>query len=266
MAASEGNLFRELSRAINPVKFAQSLGIDPDTWQEDVLRSDSKRIILNCARQTGKSSIVAIIALHQALYTPKAMVIIISHTLQQAAETFRKVHDYYRQIAKPVLSITETVHRLELQNGSRVVTLTGQAPDSIRGFSSVSLLIIDEAAQVLERSYTNARPMLAVSNGRIILLSTPHGKRGFYWEAWNDFQHENFEGWQGIEINADQCPRLTKAFVIEEKRRMLDWEFKQEYYNHFAEAQESVFKAEDIDAAFDHPELPTRWEIDLELE
>ena len=123
-------IFHELSQALDPVIFAQSLGIDPDPWQEDILRSESKRIILNCARQTGKSSIVAIIALHHCLYTPNAIVIVISHTLQQSAETFRKIHHYYRQIAKPVLSITESVHRLELQNGSRVVTLTGQSPDT----------------------------------------------------------------------------------------------------------------------------------------
>jgi phage terminase large subunit-like protein len=253
--------FSDLAAALDPVDFAQSLGIDPDPWQEDILRSDSKRIILNCARQTGKSSVVAIIALHHALYHPKAMVIIISHTLQQAAETFRKVHDYYRQIAKPVLSIIESVHRLELTNGSRIVTLTGQAPDSIRGFSNVSLLIIDEASQVPDEAYYAARPMVAVNAGRIILLSTPHGQRGFYWQAW-----ANEDDWEKVEINADQCPRLTKAFIVEEKALYPSWLFRQEYYNEFAEGVTSVFRAEDIDAAFDHPELPTRWEIDLELD
>ena len=261
MTVNEGSLFHQLSQALDPVKFAQSLGIDPDPWQEDILRSESKRIILNCARQTGKSSIVAIIALHHWLYTPNAMVIVISHTLQQSAETFRKIHNYYRQIAKPVLSITESVHRLELQNGSRVVTLTGQSPDSIRGFSNVSLLIIDEASQVPDEAYYAARPMLAVNNGRIILLSTPHGRRGFYWQAW---AYE--DDWKKVEINADQCPRLTKAFIVEEKALYPSWFFRQEYYNEFAEGVTSVFRAEDIDAAFDHPELPTRWEIDLELD
>ena len=68
------------------------------------------------------------------------------------------------------------------------------------------------------------------------------------------------------EINADQCPRLTKAFIVEEKALYPSWFFRQEYYNEFAEGVTSVFRTEDIDAAFDHPELPTRWEIDLELD
>ena len=88
--ASSNSINHDLAVALSPVVFARSLGIEPDPWQSEVLRSDSKRIILNCARQTGKSSIVAILALHHALYTDKSMVIIISHTLQQAAETFRK--------------------------------------------------------------------------------------------------------------------------------------------------------------------------------
>lgn len=244
----------------SPVHFARACGLDPDPWQMEVLRSESNRIILNCCRQSGKSSMASLIALRQALYAPGAMVIVISHTLQQAAETFRKIHDMYKQIGRPVFSQTESVHRLELQNGSRIVTLTGQRPESIRGFSNVSLLVVDEAAQVLDESYYSARPMLAVSGGRIILLSTPHGKRGFFYEAW-----ANEEDWLKVEITADQCPRLTRQFIQEEKRIFPRWFFEQEYYSFFAEGISSVFKAEDIDAALNHPEIKTL-DIDLSLD
>ena len=258
--ARSNSINHDLAVALSPVVFARSLGIEPDSWQSEVLRTDSKRIILNCARQTGKSSIVAILALHHALCQDKSMVLIISHTLQQAAETFRKCSAYYRQIAQPVLSITESVHRLELQNGSRIVTLTGQRPESIRGFSNVSLLIIDEAARVPDESYHAARPMVAVSDGRVILLSTPLGRRGFFWDTW-----ANTADWLKIEINADQCPRFTQAFLREEKQTLPDWFFRQEYFNFFAEVVSSVFRLEDIEAAFNHPELPVL-DIDLSLD
>jgi hypothetical protein len=244
-----------------PSLFFEALGFKPDQWQEKVLDSDSKRILLNCCRQSGKSSVSAALAIQHALYTPKAMVIVISHTLEQSKETFRKIVDYYKQMGRPVLSVAETVQKLELANKSRIITLTGQAPDSIRGYSNVSLLLIDEAAQVHEKAYTNARPMLAISNGKIMLLSTPHGKRGFFWTAW-----DSEPNWLKIEINADQCPRFSKEFLAEEKARMLDWEFKQEYYCFFAEAVDSVFNPEDIEAAFNHPELTGRYEIDLSLD
>ena len=214
--ARSNSINHDLAVALSPVVFARSLGIEPDSWQSEVLRTDSKRIILNCARQTGKSSIVAILALHHALCQDKSMVLIISHTLQQAAETFRKCRDYYRQIAQPVLSITESVHRLELQNGSRIVTF--------------------------------------------ILLSTPLGRRGFFWDTW-----ANTADWLKIEINADQCPRFTQAFLREEKQTLPDWFFRQEYFNFFAEVVSSVFRLEDIEAAFNHPELPVL-DIDLSLD
>jgi len=244
-----------------PVLFARACGIDPDPWQEQVLNSESKRILLNNCRQSGKSSIVAIMAIHHALYTSDAMIIVISHTLQQAGETFRKIIDAYKQRGKPVVSETQTVHRLDLKNGSRVVTLTGQAPDSIRGFSNVSLLIVDEAAQVPDDAYFAARPMLAVSEGRIVLLSTPHGQQGFFANAWF-----NETEWEKYEINADQCPRLSKEFLAEEKMLYPNWFFNQEYYNEFSLNQDSVFTEADINAALSHPELYVRNEIDLSLD
>jgi hypothetical protein len=50
------------------VEFAAAAGLpNLDPWQEKLLRSDSSRILLNCSRQSGKSTMTAIIALHQAL-------------------------------------------------------------------------------------------------------------------------------------------------------------------------------------------------------
>jgi Terminase large subunit, T4likevirus-type, N-terminal len=247
--------------AAYPVQLAKALGIDPDPWQEEVILSKSKRILLNCARQSGKSTIVAFMAIHHAMYHPGAMVLIISHTYQQAAETFKKVSNFYRQVEidweRPENS---SEHRMQLTNGARIITLSGQRPDSIRGFSAVTLLIIDEAAQVMDESYNAARPMLATSGGKIILLSTPHGKRGFYWDTWS-----TDNDWLKVEISADQCPRLSKDFLREEKNTFPDWFYLQEYFNHFAEGLSNVFKSEDIDRAF-HPGIFVRDDIDMEPE
>jgi hypothetical protein len=252
----------DLAAALNPVVFVQSLGIEPDPWQSEVLRSDSRRIILNCARQTGKSTITAIMVLHHAYYTPNALVLVVSHTLAQAKETFSKVKHFYRQLGRPIPLTTDTVDRLELANKSRIISLSGQHPNSLRGFSSPTLLVIDEAAQVLDETYDEAlRPMLAASNGRIVLLSTPHGKRGFFYQAWEDEST-----WLRVKINAHECPRISKEFLDEEKKSKPEWLFKQEYFNFFAENRSSVFRVEDIEAAFNHPELYVRDEIDLDLD
>ncbi len=58
----------DLAAALDPVVLSQRAGIDPDPWQADVLRSASRQMLLNCARQTGKSTTVATLADHLALY------------------------------------------------------------------------------------------------------------------------------------------------------------------------------------------------------
>lgn len=239
-------LSRNVAYALDPTLLAQRCGLQLDTWQADLLLNDAAmRIILNCARQSGKSTVVALMALHHALYSDNAMVIIISHTLHQAAETFKKISRFNRRIGRPVTSVTETVKRLELQNGSRIVTLSGQKPESIRGYSGVTMLIIDEAAQVPDETYFAARPMLAVSGGRIVLLSTPHGKQGFFYEAW-----ESEDEWLKVEINADQCPRITSEFLAEERRNYPSWFFQQEYYCEFRNTTTSLFDSDTIEGAF----------------
>ena len=54
--------------------------------------------------------------------------------------------------------------------------------DTVRGFSGVRLLIVEEAARVPDETYFASRPMVAMSGGRIILMSTPAGRRGFFFE------------------------------------------------------------------------------------
>jgi hypothetical protein len=60
-------LREDLRLALDCVAFARELGIVPDGWQEDLLRSSGGRVLLNCSRQSGKSTMSAVIALHRAL-------------------------------------------------------------------------------------------------------------------------------------------------------------------------------------------------------
>lgn len=102
------NISQDVAAALNLVVFAGLLGVKPDPWQEDVLRSDSKRIILNCARQSGKSTVTAIWALHHALYNSDALVLIVSPSLRQSSEMFNKVIRFYHDLGKPVPADKET--------------------------------------------------------------------------------------------------------------------------------------------------------------
>jgi predicted phage terminase large subunit-like protein len=100
------------------------------------------------------------------------------------------------------------------------------------------MVLVDEAARVSEELYySDVRPMLAVSRGRLILLSTPHGKQGIFWHAWNQEPD-----WKKVKITADHCPRVSKEFLDEERRALPSAWFEQEYRCEFVQEEGSIFK------------------------
>ncbi len=236
-------LAKDLVLALDPVRLAQVVGIKPDPWQVRLLRSPARRILLNCCRQSGKSTMTALLAIHTSLYKPKSLVLLLSPTLRQSQELFRKVLAFYRILDRPVPPEAETRLSLELENGSRVVSLPGKET-TIRGFSAVSLLVCDEAARVPDELYYAIRPMLAVSGGRLIALSTPFGTRGWWYEAWR-----SDESWERFKVPATECPRISPEFLEQERRALGEWWFRQEYFCEFLDAETQAFRREDIERA-----------------
>ncbi len=173
----------DLAMALDPALFALAAGFTPDPWQAQVLRSRSPRILLNCSRQSGKSTVVAMLAMWTALYCPGSLTLIVSPAERQSKELFRKALAVYRALGRPVPPQSESALQLELDSGSRIIALPGKE-GTIRGYSGVDLIAIDEAARVPDETYQAVRPMIAVSGGRIIALSTPFGTRGWWYQEW----------------------------------------------------------------------------------
>jgi hypothetical protein len=233
----------DLRLALDRVAFARALGLEPDGWQEELLRSTSDRVLLNCSRQSGKSTMVAIITLHRALYHPNSLILCLAPALRQSQELFAKVLSFYRDLGKPVPAHAENKLSLELENSSRIMTLPG-TEKTIRGFSGAALIILDEAAQVADDLYFAVRPMLAVSGGALMMLSTPYGKRGVFFEVW-----ESGLQWERYEVPASQCPRISEEFLEEERASLPPFIFRQEYECSFEETEDQVFTTDLIDRA-----------------
>jgi hypothetical protein len=217
--------------------------MDPDPWQEGLLRSEAERVMLLCSRQAGKSSVSAALAVRTALLQPDSPVLLLSPSQRQSGELFRKVLDLYTALGRPVPPVRESALQLELANGSRVLSLPG-TEGTVRGFSRVALLIIDEAARVSDPLYYAVRPMLAVSRGRLVALSTPFGQRGWFYDEWSG------EGaWERVRVTADQVPRITKEFLEEERRALGERWYAQEFCCSFETTTDAVFDYRDIQAA-----------------
>ncbi len=235
---------------------AEGVGMTPDTWQASVLRSNHPRILLNASRQTGKSVTCATKAVHVAVYEPGSLILLLSPSLRQSSELFKKVFAVYKSFGRPVPSESENALSLTLESGSRVISLPG-TEGTIRAYSAVRLLLIDEAARVPDETVAAVRPMLAVSGGQLIMLSTPFGRRGVFYEAWAN----GGPVWERYMVPATDCPRISAGFLEEERAALGPWYFDAEYCCVFGSPHASVFDAEQIAALFNSDPEVEAWPI-----
>lgn len=234
----------DLTYALDPVLWAKEvLGYHPDPWQADLLRSRSKKIIMNCSRQSGKSTTCAALGLHESIYRRPSFGLVIAPSQTQSAELMMKFDEFRSSVEMPSDYLdTDMKLSVKFKNGNRFVARPG-SEKTARSFSAVTLLLEDEASRVLDDLYNSVRPMLAVSSGRHILMSTPFGKRGHFFHIWD----EQRDMWERYEIPAELCPRINPEFLAEEKR-INPW-FEQEYHCKFMETEDSVFSYKDVAAA-----------------
>jgi len=239
----------DIAFALKPSLWAKDvLGFDADKIQCQILDSTSKRIIVNCHRQWGKSTIASLICLHRAIYYPESLCLIVAPALRQSQENFRKIlEDLNRMEEMPELQ-EDTKLSLTLANKSRILSLPGgNEGRTIRGFSGPSIIVEDESARCSDTLYQALRPMLASNpNGKLILCSTPWGQRGHFYKIWTEES-----GWSKVKVVASENPRISPAFLAEERQSLGSWIYKQEYEGGFVAVEGQLFSEELIKSLFD---------------
>ena len=163
-----------------------TFGLQLDPKQAELLGTESKRVIVNCTRQWGKSTMTAVKAVHRAMFEPGSLSVAIAPSERQSGEFVRKVRDLCASAGCRTRGDGQNRASAVLDNGSRVVGLPA-VERTTRGFSNASLLIVDEASRVTDQFYYACLPMLAASDGDLWLLSTPNGRDGFFCEAFAAF-------------------------------------------------------------------------------
>ena len=239
------SLALDFARALDPTLIAKDAGLENlDPWQAQLIDDPPKRLLCCCGRQVGKSTAAAICALNTAIYQAPATVVLISPSLRQSVELYRTFHAMWSRLPGRPAAQYETLSRLELENGSRIISLPG-SEKTVRGLASVDLIVIDEAARVDDDLIAATRPMLAVSNGSLFALTTPAGKRGWFYEQWL-----RGIGWQRISIKSTECRRIDPEFLQQEREALGPLLFGQEYLCEFHDPEGAAFLTELIDAAF----------------
>jgi hypothetical protein len=224
---------------IDPLTFfTETTGYAPDDYQASVLTSAAERIQLVAGRQVGKTTTAACLAAYICQHQTKSLTLIVSPSLRQSSEVFRRVMELYH--AQPLLVPlrAKSLLRAEWVNGARVVALPASTT-SVRGYTP-DLLILDEAAYCPEALWQSLSPSLAVSRGRVLALSTPNGRGHWFCRTW-----EADESWLKVHQSSEACPRIDPAFLARERSVMPPWMYHTEYLGLFVEiAGRVVFRPE----------------------
>jgi hypothetical protein len=231
----------DLAHALDAVGFGEDrLGFKADEWQAELLRSTALQIVLNICRQGGKSTTCAVKGLHTAIYDP-GLVLLVSPSLRQSRELFVKVISFLKDLQPAEILEEDNKSSCTLSNGSRIVSLPGD-PATVRGYSAPRLIIADEASRIDPEMFASLRPMLATSGGQLILLSTPAGRQGYFYEVWHHGQN-----WQRFQITAKECPRISAEYLEAEMGELGPMLFSQEFEGQFIDPDTAAFSSELID-------------------
>jgi len=231
--------------SLDPVEFARTrLNFEPDEIQCGILRSTAKRGILNCSRQFGKTTVSAAKAIFRAFTEPRSLIVVASPGERQSGIWLRAAEEMLRSLGIRPRGDGYNKLSLVLPNGSRIVGLP-DAEDKVRGFGGLSMLLIDEASRVSEEMYTSVWPMLAVGNGDLWMMSTPFGKRGFFYEEW---EHGG-DRWMRVKVPVTECSRITKEFIEEQQSILAGDAFRQEYMCEFVGKGVGAFDRDLIEEA-----------------
>jgi Terminase large subunit, T4likevirus-type, N-terminal len=251
MPAPQIDLARNLAHALDGALWARDmLQVELDGWQQDVICAHGAQLVL-CSRQSGKSHCVAIRALHEMLFRADAMIVAASPTEDQSKELFRRLTGFYDAVPGAPRAVTRNTTELELETGARCCAVPG-SERTIRSKSAVTLLIIDEASRIEDSLISAVTPMLATTDGDLIALTTPFGKRGWFYEQWKD----GGEAYQRTKRTAADCPRISQAFLDKERQRLGPLLYRQEYQCEFVDPGASAFSSELIDACLSREFAP----------
>jgi hypothetical protein len=209
-----------------------------------MLESDANQGILNCSRQWGKSTVGAVKAVHRAYTRPGSLIVVASPSERQSAELVMKAAGMVEMLGIPARGDGSNKISLVFPNKSRIIGLPG-SEGTVRGFSAVNLMLIDEASRVEDAIYMALRPMLATTFGDLWLMSTPYGRRGFFYEEWA----HGGPDWKRVTATATGCSRIPAKFLERERERMGPMWFQQEFLCQFVDSGGGLFGREELDEA-----------------
>lgn len=243
----EKQVLRDALCKVDAVAFARiKLGVVPDGWQRDLMRSTSDLAAL-CGRRVGKSQSAGWVAAHHVVEGEGRTALCISPTQRQSGELFRLAKAAIVKALPGADFATDNRLSCELPNGSRLLSLPGD-PQTVRGLTA-SLVLLDEAQSLPDGGhelFASVRPMLATTGGRMIVLGTPLDRSGLLFDIW---EGDIALDWRKVHVPSTECPRIPAAFLENERRLLGEAIFRREYLAEFAASATGMFDHDLLRAA-----------------
>jgi hypothetical protein len=202
----------------------QELDFDPDPFQVEMMTAPETRLLVLAPRQVGKTAAAAVRAAYEAINHENSLILLASASGRQSGQILAKTRAILRELGEELLPPPPQSTGFTLSNGTSVLAVP-DSPETIRGYSAPRLIIVDEAAFATKELFTALDPMMTVSGGTIMLLSTPNGQTGYFYDQWHDKQGP----WRRIQTTLEQCPRINKEAIEQIKKTMSKEEFQAEF-------------------------------------
>ncbi|MBI2685419.1 MAG: hypothetical protein HYX27_03810 [Acidobacteria bacterium] len=235
----------ETAEPLKPSEWAQKqLEFTPSAKQAEVLDIEAKYLILCCNRQWGKTTTIALKALHRALTIPNQSIVIISRTKLQAGILIDRACDFAARLGHKIRRVLGHSYSLKLANGSRIFAVAHSQDTSVGNTAHV--LIVDEAALVKDEVFFTVSPFVGRTHGSLWLMSTPQRQAGFFYNIW----HNQNNGWHKIFSSIKDCPEIDPEF-LEMQKRADPIKYKQDFECQFIQPANRLFTREMLNTMYE---------------
>ena len=213
-----------------------------DDWQKEyALETDpNQNCFLLCGRQVGKTTAMSIKAVELCIkhFKKGEYILICSITEKQAYHMLAKALTYAKEKYPKYIKKGKdkpTMHKILFSNGTGILCYAaGETGVGLRGYT-IKKLMIDEGSRMSDEFFIAVSPMLSVIKGSMDIASTPCGKVGFFYKCSLNDKFKKFY------VSAEDCPRHSKEFLEEEKKRLSNLFYAQEYLAVFTDDLRRLF-------------------------
>lgn len=206
---------------------------------QGIINSKARYITLNASRQFSKSTIAKQLLYYYSLNYPNSKILYVTPTYTLAKIIMNSINTELFE-SGVIKTFNKSDNMMSFISGSEIYFRSATNPDTIRGLS-INYAFVDEAAFMSDDVWNVIRPTLAVIGEKCLLLSTPRGKTGFFYQhaqlgRTGDPQYDYFFG------HYSENPFYNKDDVEAAKNVLPKNIFNQEYNAEFLDDGGSVFQ------------------------